>query len=131
MTESRSRGGGQIHNFRRMLIYQRALELVAEVYAQTRQLPSDETFGLVSQLRRAAVSVVLNIAEGSGASSAREFGRFLEIARRPLYEIDACLEVCERLGLLSSGAPHATASHINELAAMISGFKSRVCGRAG
>jgi len=112
-----------------MLIYERALELVTDVYALTRRLPSDEAFGLVSQLRRAAVSVVLNIAEGSGASSSREFGRFLEIARRSLYEIDACLEVGVRLGLFSSGAPQATASRVNELAAMISGFKSRVCGR--
>jgi four helix bundle protein len=112
-----------------MLIYERALELVTEVYALTRRLPSDEAFGLVSQLRRAAVSVVLNIAEGSGASSSREFGRFLDIARRSLYEVDACLEVGVRLGLLSRGAPQAAARRVNELAAMISGFKSRVCGR--
>ena len=122
---------GQVHNFRRVLIYERALELVTEVYALTRRLPSNEAFGLVSQLRRAAVSVVLNIAEGSGASSSREFGRFLEIARRSLYEIDACLGVGVRLNLLSGGARQVTANHVNELAAMISGFKSRVCGRTG
>jgi four helix bundle protein len=109
-----------------MLIYERGLELVTEVYALTRRLPRDEAYGLTSQLRRAAVSVVLNIAEGSGASSAREFERFLEIARRSLYEIDACLEVSVRLCLLSKDDCHAAAVHVDELAAMISGSKAQL-----
>ncbi len=117
------------HNFRRMLIYDRALELAAEVYALTRRLPRDEAFGLTSQLRRAALSVVLNIAEGSGASSCREFQRFLEIARRSLYEIEAGLQVSARLRLLSGGDCSDPTAHVNALAAMISAFMSQLSPR--
>ncbi len=120
-----------VHNFRRMLIYKRGLELVTGVYALTRRLPGDEAYGLASQLRRAAVSVVLNIAEGSGASSEREFQRFLEIARRSLYEIDACLEVSASLCLLSKNDCYAMALRVNELAAMVSGFKAQLIRRPG
>ena len=126
MAEGRVAARGPIHNFRRMFIYERGLELVTEVYALTRCLPRDEAFGLASQLRRAAVSVVLNIAEGSGASSSREFVRFLEIARRSLYEIDACLAVGVRLCLLADAACRGTAAHADELAAMITGFTSQL-----
>ena len=95
-TSRRSIGSRTVHNFRRMVIYDRALALATEVYVLTRRLPRDEAFGLTSQLRRAAVSVALNRAEGSGASSGREFARFLEIARRSLYEIDAGLQISIR-----------------------------------
>jgi len=115
-----------VHNFRRMVIYDRALALAAEVYGLTRRLPPDEAFGLSSQLRRAAVSVALNIAEGSGSSSSREFGRFLEIARRSLYEIEAGLQITTRIRLLASDDCHLTAAHADELAAMITGFKSQL-----
>jgi len=116
-----------VHNFRRMVIYDRALALAAEVYGLTRRLPRDEAFGLTSQLRRAAVSVALNIAEGSGASSRREFERFLEIARRSLYEIDAGLQISTRLRLLAIEDCRLSAAHTDELAAMITGFKSQLC----
>jgi four helix bundle protein len=115
-----------VHNFRRMMIYDRALTLATQVYALTRRLPRDEALGLTSQLRRAAVSVVLNIAEGSGASSVREFERFLEIARRSLYEIEAGVHVSVRLRLVADDDCHGTARHVNELAAMISGFKAQL-----
>lgn len=114
------------HNFRRMLIYDRALQLATEVYGVTRRLPADEAFGLTSQLRRAVISVVLNIAEGSGASSSREFARFLEIARRSIYEVEAGLEVGGRLKLLTIDDYCEVAAHADELAAMISGFRSRL-----
>src|SRR5262245_28593070 len=90
----------RMHNYRNMRIYERALALVTAVYCLTQRLPREEMFGLVSQFRRAAVSVVLNIAEGSGASSNREFARFLDIARRSVYEINACIEICRRLRLI-------------------------------
>ena len=124
------RGGAALgHNFRRMLIYDRAVQLATEVYALTRRLPGDEAFGLTSQLRRAALSVVLNIAEGSGASSSREFVRFLEIARRSVYEVEAGLDVGGRLRLLMDDHCRDVTAHADELAAMISGFRSRLSRR--
>ena len=90
-----------MHNYRKLKIYEEALALTALVYRLTQRLPREEEFGLRSQWRRAAVSVCLNIAEGSGASSNKEFGRFLEIARRSLYEVAACAQVSLRLELFA------------------------------
>ena len=118
------------HNFRWMLIYDRALQLATEVYGVTRCLPGNEAFGLTSRLRRAVISVVLNIAEGSGASSSRKFARFLEIARRSIYEVEAGLEVGGRLKLLTNDDYCEVTAHADELAAMISGFRSRLCHKA-
>lgn len=112
-----------------MLIYDRAVDLAADVYTLTRRLPSEEAFGLTSQLRRAALSVVLNIAEGSGSSSGREFVRFLEIARRSIYEVEAGLEVGVRLALLMDDDCRDVTGRADELAAMISGFRTRLCRR--
>jgi four helix bundle protein len=114
------------HNFRNMKIYQRAIGLAVQIYRSTLGLPKSEELGLRSQLRRAAVSVCLNIAEGSGASSNREFRRFLEIARRSLYEIDACLLISEHLGLLKSDDCRVSAREASDLAAMITGFAAQL-----
>jgi four helix bundle protein len=115
-----------MHNYRNMRIYERAINLVTDVYRLTRRLPLNEMFGLTSQMRRAAVSVVLNIAEGSGASTNREFARFLDIARRSVYEISACLEVCVRMGLIVVSECGDVVAAADSLAAMISRFKSQL-----
>lgn len=129
MLDRRGARTSKVHNFRRMHIYDRALVLVTEIYRVTRRLPRDEAFGLTSQLRRAGVSVVLNIAEGSGSSSDREFGRFLDIARRSLYEVTACFQVCVRMRLLVENECSQALAQTDELAAMITGFRSRLVRR--
>ena len=82
----------------RLVVWQDAMLLVEDVYALTRAFPEDERFGLTSQLRRAAVSVPSNIAEGAARSGAAEFLRFLHIARGSLAEVDTQLRLAERLG---------------------------------
>lgn len=79
-------------------VWQRGMELVVNVYSVTERFPRTETFALVSQLRRAAVSVPSNIAEGASRSSAAERRRFYEIARSSLVEIDTQLEIAIKLG---------------------------------
>lgn len=117
-----------MHNYRKLKIYELALTLATEVYALSRLLPENEEFGLRSQWRRAAVSACLNIAEGSGASSNREFGRFLEIARRSLYEVVVCMQLAVRLELLD-GRPCGDLSRKADcLAAMITRFKGQLRG---
>src|SRR5262249_41740110 len=102
------------------------LLLTVEIYRLSRRLPRDEEFGLRSQLRRAAVSACLNIAEGSGASSNREFARFLDIARRSLYEMSACLQVCVRLDFLDAADCADHVDQADALAAMITRFKAQL-----
>ncbi|MBS0431268.1 MAG: four helix bundle protein [Proteobacteria bacterium] len=79
-------------------VWQEAMQLVRQVYGVSDQLPDKERFGLQAQLRRAAVSVPSNIAEGSARGSAREFVRFLQIARGSLMETDTQLWLCHELG---------------------------------
>lgn len=90
--------------YHKLLVWQRARELVKLVYQQTDVLPKNEEFGLKSQIRRAAVSVVLNIVEGHRRSSRKEFLYFLNIATGSLVEVEACLELCTDLQFLSNEA---------------------------
>jgi len=79
-------------------VWNTAMELVVRIYQLTRQFPKDEMYGLTSQLRRAAVSVPSNSAEGKGRSSDKELIQFLCHARGSLFEIETQLKIVERLG---------------------------------
>ncbi|MCG2686413.1 four helix bundle protein [Candidatus Parcubacteria bacterium] len=86
--------------YHRLLVWQRARELVSLIYKVTIGFPREELFGLTSQLRRAVVSVLLNIVEGHNRESTVEVLRFFEIARGSLAEVEACLEISLDLGYL-------------------------------
>jgi four helix bundle protein len=88
-------------NHQKLDIYQFSLSLVIECYKLTKYLPLEEKFGLMAQIRRAAVSVHLNISEGSSRTSSAERKRYFEIARGPVIEIDAAIDVAFRLNYLS------------------------------
>ena len=83
----------------RLDVWKDAMRLVREIYAQTATLPESERFGLQAQVRRAAVSVPSNIAEGAARGSKQEFARFLRIARGSLSELDTQLWLCRDLKL--------------------------------
>ena len=86
-----------IQSFRDLRVWQAGMELVVGVYELTRTLPKSEVYGLSSQLQRAAVSVPANIAEGHTRSSLKEYLHFLSIARSSLAEVEAYLELVQRL----------------------------------
>jgi len=73
------------------------MDLVAEIYRLTKAFPKDELYGLVSQMRRAAVSVIANIAEGAARQSRKEFIQYLSVSRASLSELEAELSISERL----------------------------------
>jgi four helix bundle protein len=103
---------------------------VTEVYRLTQGFPRDEMFGLTSQTRRAASSVPLNIAEGAGCESAREFSRFLEIGLRSTYETVTALEIARRLRYCDDAEVKPLLSEADELAAMLVGLTRTVQNRA-
>jgi four helix bundle protein len=115
-----------IHNFRKLTIWKRSMDFVTDCYRVTKELPGDEKYGLTNQIRRAAVSVNLNIAEGSGASSNLEFVRFLYIAKRSAYEVSAGFEIAKNLTLLKSKDVEDINKEVDELSAMISGLIKRL-----
>ena len=83
--------------FKDLVVWKRGIDLVEDIYALTANFPANEQFGLVSQMRRAAVSIPSNIAEGQGRKSTKEFMQFLYIAKGSLAEIETQLIICERL----------------------------------
>jgi four helix bundle protein len=94
----------RIRTFRDLVAWQKAKALAVEVYRTTRGFPSDERYGLTSQLRRAAVSVSANIAEGYGRGTTSDFLRFLRIARGSLAEVDTLGEIAADLSLIAHDA---------------------------
>jgi four helix bundle protein len=98
------------------------MDLVIEVYRLTQAFPSSELYGLVSQLRRAAASIPLNISEGAGSGYDREFRRFLRIALRSCYELMTGLEIGCRLGYCTDQRAGVLTQETDEIAAMIVGL---------
>ena len=86
-----------MQDYHQLEIWQRAMTYVVQIYEFSAQLPQDERYNLTAQLRKAATSVPLNIAEGSGCQTNAEFPRFLSYAYRSLKEVVTCLELCQRL----------------------------------
>lgn len=99
-TETGSEFVAPIKSFRDLEVWRRAMDLSHTVYDLTRQLPDDERFGLVSQLRRSSISVPSNIAEGFGRGSRVDYLRFLRVARGSLYEVETQLLFCVERGLI-------------------------------
>ncbi|MFV0232925.1 four helix bundle protein [Empedobacter falsenii] len=81
-------------------VWQESMTLVEVVYAKTKLFPKDELFGLTSQVKRAAVSIPSNIAEGAGRKGSKEFQRFLYIAMGSASELDTQIEIAVRLGFV-------------------------------
>ena len=87
-------------SYRDLIAWQKSMELVAAIYRESKTFPSDERFGLISQIRRSAVSVPSNIAEGEGRKSNGEFRQFLRTAAGSLAEVETQLTIAGMLGYL-------------------------------
>ena len=112
--------------FRDLVVWQKAMDLTVMVYNMVKLLPRDETFGLSDQIRRAAVSVPSNIAEGQGRITSKEFIRFLSMARGSLWELSTQIELCERLHYLDKIQTATIHSKIIEIAKMINALSKSI-----
>jgi four helix bundle protein len=112
-----------MHNFKELKIWQRSRELVKKIYQLTAKFPKSEQFGLVSQINRSAVSVLSNIAEGSGRSSKQDFSRFLDIAMGSAFELESQLIISIDLGYASKDQIAEIAKELNEIQKMIRELK--------
>ncbi|WP_365685407.1 four helix bundle protein [Ruminococcus sp.] len=86
--------------FQNLIVWQRAMELVEEIYRLIKFLPKEETYALSDQMRRAVVSIPSNIAEGAGRKTNSDFAHFLVIARGSRYELETQILICIRLGFI-------------------------------
>jgi four helix bundle protein len=111
-------------NHRDLRAWQNAMVLVEHVYQITAIFPQSELYGLTSQIRRAAVSVPSNIAEGAARSGAKELRQFLSIAQASLSELDTLVDIAARIGYLKD--PASTIERINQLSGLVSRLRSAI-----
>jgi four helix bundle protein len=109
-------------NFENLNVYQKALDFVKLVYVATKGFPQEEIFGITSQLRRAAVSITLNIAEGS-AQTKKGFKKFIDIARGSLFECVAILQISQVLGYIGTQKIEQLRTELVTISKMLSGLK--------
>ena len=88
----------KIKSYRDLIAWQKAMDLVVSVYRETASLPQSEQYGLTAQMRKSAVSVPSNVAEGWGRNATQDYLRFLRVARASLFELTTQVEICDRLG---------------------------------
>lgn len=112
----------RVRNYRDLIVWQRAMDLVVAVYQTTKSWPQSEVHGLISQTQRAAVSVPANIAEGQGRGGDREFGRYLAIAHGSLRELETHIMIGERLGYVPTDNASLLLEQANDVGRLIQGL---------
>lgn len=110
-------------------VWKRSVDFTVAVYKITENFPKDERFGLISQIRRASVSIAANIAEGAGRRSDKEFLNFLSIAQGSTSEVETELLIAFRLNYLSSGDHEEMRRNTDEIGRMLTGLCSHVRAR--
>ncbi len=104
---------------RDLVVWQKSMDLVEEVFRLTKLLPKEELFGITSQLRRSAFSIPSNIAEGNARNSDKEYARFLSIARGSKAETETQLEICVRIGYFNEAQTHKSVALCDEIGKML------------
>ena len=117
-------------SYKELDAWKKSKDLVKEIYIELNSFPSDEKFGLISQIKRASVSVPSNIAEGHGRNHTKDTIQFLHISRGSLYEVETLLIISEDLGFITSEKSTLLQSKISECARILNGlikyFESKI-----
>ncbi|TVQ59010.1 MAG: four helix bundle protein [Phycisphaerales bacterium] len=112
----------QVNTYRDLIAWQKAFTLGISVYRLTKSMPDNERFGLISQLRRSAVSVPSNIAEGYGRGSTNDYVRFLKVARGSLYELETQLLLANELEYVPQDAAKQILDELAETERVLAGL---------
>ena len=120
-----------MRGYRDLVVWQKAMELVTDVYRVTSDFPKYELYGLTGQIRRAAVSVPSNLAEGHGRTSRREFHQFIRQARGSLVEVETQLEIARNLGYLSPPLASELLAKAGRVGRMLNGLRAWSESREG
>lgn len=111
-----------LRNYRDLIVWQKAMQLVEHVYRASSNLPKEEIYGLTSQIRRACVSIASNIAEGEGRRSQKEFSRFLSIAHGSLRELETQILIAGRLHYFDSKRVSVLMRETEEVGRLLNGL---------
>lgn len=112
-----------MHNFEKLIFWQKSIQLAKNIYLASAEIPNDEKFGLISQMKRSAVSIPSNIAEGAGRNTNGEFNQFLGIANGSSFELQTQLILTRELNLLKKEKVEKLLIDLNEIQRMIYTFK--------
>ena len=112
--------------YRDLIVWQKAMKLVTEIYRHTKSFPEDERFGLTSQLRRCSISIPSNVAEGYGRNSTQDYIRYLRIANGSLFELQTQLEIALNLGFLSDESFSILFESSREIERMLSSLIKKI-----
>src|SRR5919109_112941 len=107
--------------YKDLVVWQKAMNLVYAVYDATQHFPKHELYGLVSQMRRCAVSIPSNVAEGKGRSSDRDFCLFLQHSRGSVYELDTQILISQELGYIDRTAAEKLSASTHEVGRLLAG----------
>ena len=121
----------RIRSHRDLLVWQRGLLLIKETYRLTARLPKQEMYGLTAQMRRAAISIPANVAEGHSRQATRDYIRFLSIANGSLRELDTYCEVCALLEYLGEQDLAAMRRLGNETAGLLTRLRQSLVRKLG
>jgi four helix bundle protein len=116
----------KIHNFRELKIWQKARNLVKEVYDATKNYPKSETYGLQGQSRRSVVSIAANIAEGSGKGTDKDFNHYLNISRGSLFELQTLIILARDLDYFNEETLNHLINLCEELERMMLSFQNHL-----
>src|SRR5580692_12137681 len=111
-----------VQSYRQLIAWQKAMDFVVDVYRVTRTFPREEIYGVTSQLRRAAVSIPSNIAEGQGRQTTGEFRQFLGHARGSLLETETQILISQRLGYFDTKTAEKLLAQASELGRILNGL---------
>lgn len=109
----------KVKSYRELIVWQRAMEVAVEVYSLVKQLPKEEQFALSSQMRRSAVSIPSNIAEGQARNATKEFVHFLGIANGSKSELETQLMLCTKIGYFSETEIQTTMASLEKVGKML------------
>ena len=115
-----------VTNYRELIVWQKAMDLVAEIYRIVRLLPQEERYALSDQMRRAAVSIPSNIAEGQARNSTKEFINFLSMAKGSNAELQTQCLICQRLSYISESELQKALSLATEVSKMLNVLISKL-----
>ena len=113
-------------DFRKLLIWQKSMLLVTKIYTTTSKFPKEEIFGITSQIRRCAVSVPSNIAEGFGRDSDKEYLRYLNISMGSLFEMQTQIEIIKNIGYLTEEEFNTIYEDSREIERMLVFFMNKI-----
>jgi len=118
-----------MRNYKKYEVYQMSMDLVEEIYQITKGFPDNEKYGLTSQIRRAAVSIPSNVAEGASRKSEKDFARYIEIAQGSSFEVETQLTLAFRVGYIQAHTFNFVCEKLQSIQRRLSGFRIKLTGK--